>query len=166
MICFKWKKQYLLMINVLIILLTSNGCNAQNKAIEKKGSEITINKQTDIIKKTNKEIINIFVNNELLINIKIEKMYPASLVIQSLGDIKNESIESVNIDYDGMTVKSIRKIEFDHFYAVIYQLENDKEIFGYLLLKKDMQYSCFSIGTDVRNYIDIEGDSIKKWNME
>ena len=141
---------YLLNLAMLLLLVTN--CTGKK--------EIIINTYTQ----TNKEIINQFVNMELLKDIVIKQMYPVDNIINVLGSKQGETIELANIDYEGMKGKTLRKIEFNKYYAIIYQLDNGREIFGNLLLKNEFKYSKFNIGTDIRNYININGDSINKWN--
>jgi len=140
-------------------------CTKSKNCVEKEQERI-ISNQPETARATNKETVDTFVNEDLLKGVKIEQMYPADRVVESLGSVISETIEDADIDYEGMKGRSIKKIEYKTFYAVIYQLEDGNEIFGYLLLKDNIEYSRFTIGTDIRKYIDIEGDSINKWDKE
>jgi len=157
-------KLYYKLASIIIIFFTLIGCanNSKYKAENRKNNLETSNGNT-IALKSNKDIVSEFVENDLLVGIVINKMYPASGVIKSLGNIKEETIENGSIKYEGVQVNSIRKTEFDKYYAIVYRLDNGNEIFRYLLLKDKHTYKLLTYGTDLRNYVNLNGDSITRW---
>jgi hypothetical protein len=157
-------KLYYKLASIIIIIFTLIGCanNSKYKAENRKNNLETLNGNTKVLK-SNKDIVSEFVENDLLVGIVINKMYPASNVIKSLGNIKEETIENGRIKYEGVQVNSIRKIEFDKYYAIVYRLDNGNEIFRYLLLKDKHTYKLLTYGTDLRNYVNLNGDSITRW---
>ena len=149
---------------IILLLIGCSGKDMFSKQTVIEVQESNTNELDPLQLKTNKEAIMDFVNNDLLKSITIERLYEIDNVLKELGEIKSETIESAVINYEGMMGKTIRKIEYQRYYTIVFQLDNGREIFGYLQLKNDMEYKIFTIGTDINKSINLDGDSITKWN--
>jgi hypothetical protein len=111
---------------------------------------------------TNQHLVTSFIGEDLLRDVKLTSLFPADQVLRQLGARKGETVEKADLNYEGVTVSRIRKVEYQRFYAIVYKLDNGMDVFGYLELKPQLTYTRFNYGTPLENSIDISGDGVSQ----